>query len=228
MEVPIRSRYFLEKLDSVVEEFYSVYNQKKDTIVSISDSKFFHDKKDDAKWHMTRERLDYYRKIGDDPKGVPRDFKTIPLSNLKKDDPESWSSIYQKWRYDFANDLGVKTCTLFNFYLEDNYIGWHTNHGANGYQVLFTWSKTGDGYFCYYDIEKDEIITIPDKPGWQCRTFYFGREDEPEHMCWHACYTNSERITLAYRFDNESKSSSQDKLAQNLRDDLIDEIMREE
>ena len=41
-------------------------------------------------------------------------------------------------------------------------MGWHTNYDANAYQVLFTWSETGEGFFEYYDKQKDEIVKIED------------------------------------------------------------------
>lgn len=229
MEVPIRNTSLLKRLDTLVEEFYNIYNPLR------NDIKVFRGHREDSvpmradiDWYMSRERLQHYLDDWENHDGDPHDYHAIPVGNLRKSDPDSWNELYEKWRFKFATDIGVSSCALMNFYPERGLTGWHTNWAANAYQILFTWSKTGDGYFAYYDKEKDEVVKIQDKPGWQCRWFYFGRKDEPEHHCWHGCYTNSERITLAYKFSNDSKSSPKDEYAQMLRDELVEDIMREE
>lgn len=226
MEVPIRNKTLLKKLNDLVDEFYELYGEEELQKITKGCSDGIN--VNDGEWQLSRERLEHYLKIGDQELGFPRDFKAVTMSHIKNSNPQKWTKIISEWRYDFASRIGVKACSLFNYYPPDSWIGWHTNHAANGYQFLFTWSKNGDGYFKYYDKKNDEIVVIPDKPGWQCRWFYFGRLDEPEHMCWHGCYAKGERMTLAYRIDNDKKSSPQDHYAQMIRDDLIDEIMREE
>ena len=99
---------------------------------------------------------------------------------------------------------------------------------ANAYQVLFTWSETGEGFFEYYDKKTDEIIKIDDVPGWQCRHYYFGAEQEEDLHCWHAAYTECQRITLAYQFvNNGSINNPEDAQARAMRDMLIEEIETE-
>jgi hypothetical protein len=65
---------------------------------------------------------------------------------------------------------------------------------------MFTWSNSGNGYFKYLDNTTGKIVTIQDKPGWQCRHYYFGKKDELNNNCWHAAYAGEDRITLAYKF----------------------------
>ena len=97
------------------------------------------------------------------------------------------------------------------------FVGWHTNYDANAYQVLFTWSETGEGFFEYYDKQKDEIVKIEDVPGQQCRHYYFGAGDEPD-LHWHAAYTECQRITLAYKFVNNGSIHTQKTHTRQLRD----------
>ena len=107
------------------------------------------------------------------------------------------------------------------------FVGWHTNYDANAYQVLFTWSETGEGFFEYYDKQKSEIVKIEDVHK-QCRHYYFGAELEEDLHCWHAAYTECQRITLAYKFvNNGSIHNPEDAQARQLRDLLIEDIETE-
>ena len=54
----------------------------------------------------------------------------------------------------------------------------------------------------YLDKKTNEIVTIPDKKGWQCRWFHFGEENDPENHCWHSAYTSCDRFTMALKFTN--------------------------
>jgi hypothetical protein len=214
MEIPIKNKSFLKKLDTLIEDFYRIKgNSVLPAIKSVET--------DDYEQFISRERLDAL--MSTDHRGDPVDYHAIPIGDTRLVNKE-FIEFYNHWRFDVPADMGMATCALINHYPEKGLTGWHTNWNANAYQILFTWSKTGDGYFCYLDKEKNEIVKIQDKPGWQCRWFYFGRKDEPEHHCWHACYTESERFTLAYKFSNQSKKSEQDLPAQEMRDELIEEI----
>ena len=70
-------------------------------------------------------------------------------------------------------------------------------------------------------------MTIQDVPGWQCRHYYFGPEDEPHNHCWHSAYAGDERITLAYKFVGHGENDPRDAQARHLRDMLIEEIESE-
>lgn len=101
--------------------------------------------------------------------------------------------------YGLEKELAVKRNALAVYYPPGGYIGWHTNWNAPGYNVLFSYSLTGDGEFKYYDIEESKIIHMPDKKGvWTAKVGYYGSVDEPEKVCWHAATTNSPRLTFAY------------------------------
>jgi hypothetical protein len=148
---------------------------------------------------------------------------------MVREDKEMWGGFMQKVKYDFASELGAHTSALLSYYPPGGFVGWHTNFDANAYQVLFTWSETGDGFFEYYDKKNDEIIKIPDVPGWQCRHYYFGAGHEEDLHCWHAAYAECQRITLAYKFvNNGSVDNPEDAQARQMRDMLIEEIENEE
>ena len=111
-------------------------------------------------------------------------------------------------------ELSAKKNTLVTCYPPGGWISWHNNANASGYNVLFSWSETGDGWFDYWDLEKKERVRIPDVKGWQCKMGYFGSYDQPDRICWHAASTECLRISVAYVFAE----------AEGLHQDIIDDI----
>jgi len=111
-------------------------------------------------------------------------------------------------------ELSARKNTLVTCYPPGGWISWHNNANASGYNVLFTWSETGDGWFDYWDMEKKERVRVPDIAGWQCKMGYFGSYDQPERVCWHAASTDCLRITCAYVFAE----------AETIWQDVIDDI----
>jgi hypothetical protein len=111
-------------------------------------------------------------------------------------------------------ELSAKRNTLITVYPPGGWISWHNNANASGYNVIFSWSETGDGWFDYWDIEKKERVRIPDKAGWQCKMTYFGSYDEPERLCYHAASTNCLRMSVAYVFSS----------AEDIWKDVIEDI----
>lgn len=89
---------------------------------------------------------------------------------------------------------------LATVYPKNGYMEWHTNADVPGYNVLFTWSENGQGFFRYKDPITDEIITMQDRPGWTCKTGYFGNRLEVDKIFWHCCATDELRITIAWVF----------------------------
>lgn len=99
--------------------------------------------------------------------------------------------------------LGVQRNALIMMYPKEGFIGWHHNGNASGYNILFSYSLDGDGYFSWYDKEKDEIVKMQDKPGWNVKCGYYPDENkEPERVYWHTAYSNSPRLSIAYVIDN--------------------------
>jgi len=97
--------------------------------------------------------------------------------------------------------LSCRNNALNACYPPGGFISWHNNANAKGYNIIITYSETGDGWFDYWDIEKQERVRIQDKPGWQAKMTYFGPYDNPDKICYHAAYTDCYRITVAFVFD---------------------------
>ena len=119
-------------------------------------------------------------------------------------------------------ELQLKLCTKSNslcvLYPPQGFISWHNNANASAYNLIFTWSQTGDGYFKYIDGYSGDEIVIPDKKGWQCKAGYFGAyNEEPEKLVYHTASTECWRITVAYVFNREEMSLG-------LQEDVIEEI----
>ena len=221
-EVVIRNKDMLETLNSFSEEMLSK--------PSYNDEKYwtYHERKDVdlGSYYTSREYLEDCLSRGRDGLvGPPDRYFAQPISKMVREDREMWGDFMQKVKYDFAAELGAHTSALLSYYPPGGFVGWHTNYDANAYQVLFTWSETGEGFFEYYDKKNDKIIKIPDVPGWQCRHYYFGAGDEEDLHCWLAAYTECQRITLAYKFvNNGSINNPEDAQARALRDMLIEDI----
>lgn len=217
-EVVIRNKEFLATLDSFVEEFRSEPDYLDPKYQRFSSE----EDKERGEYFCSEEFL-REQMARPDLVGAPDRHWAQPIAHMAKVDPK-WNDIKKKVKHDFAAEIGAHTSALLSYYPPGGFVCWHTNHDANAYQILFTWSKDGDGYFKYYDKEKDEIVTIQDKKGWQARHYYFGREDEPEHHCWHSAYAGGERLTLAYKFCGYGINDPRDQMARNMRDMLIEEI----
>lgn len=219
-EVTIRNKEILETLNSFVEEFFSNYDDNPAYNVFSSE-----EDKTKGEYYCEKEYLTECLSR-DTLVGVPERHWAQPISKMVRADAK-WKPFMDRVKFDFAAEIGAHTSALLSYYAPGGFVGWHTNYDATAYQVLFTWSKTGNGYFKYYDKEKDEIVTIQDVPGWQCRHYYFGPEDEPHNHCWHSAYAGDERITLAYKFVGHGENDPRDAQARHLRDMLIEEIESE-
>ena len=105
----------------------------------------------------------------------------------------------------------------------------HVNHnsaevaGANAsaYNIIFSWSETGDGCFRYVDGHTGNEVVMQDVKGWQCKAGYFGAYGEPWYnRVYHAAETDCWRITVSYMFDRSQMSMG-------LQDEIVEEIMSE-
>lgn len=223
-EVTIRNKELLEMLDGFVDTFRS--------IEGYNDPKYhFYDPKDapcNGEFYCNEENLWLQKNLGKKHTGFPEQHFSQPVSQMAQRDPDKWKDIEFLVKKKFPETLGVHSSALFNYYPPGGFVGWHTNWNANAYQILFTWSETGNGYFKYWDNQTQRIVTIQDVPGWQCRWYYFGRYDEPDHHCWHAAYAGCDRITLAYKFINDRIGTDTDAKAIILRDQLIEDIEAED
>ena len=221
-EVTIRNKQLLDTLDGFVDNFFSI-PEHADELHRAATKNAYNNPEQFCDDQYLQDQL----AKGPDHSGYPEEFMTHPIGKMVEVFPDQFHGFQERVKYQFASEIGAHTSALLNYYPKGGFVGWHTNWNANAYQVLFTWSRTGDGYFKYLDSKTGEIVTIQDKPGWQCRHYYFGRDDEPEHHCWHAAYAGCDRITLAYKFVNKHKGDPQDAMAIAMRDQLIEEIETE-
>ena len=104
--------------------------------------------------------------------------------------------------------LGTRFCALKMWYPKDGYIAWHNNWNVPGYNILFTYTETGNGYWRHINPEGSKgkinkpfdkhLVHIPDVPGWHMKTGYYGKKQEEEKIMWHSAYGGEPRLTLGY------------------------------
>ena len=84
--------------------------------------------------------------------------------------PEFTSLIerYSRYNQQLCEILCTKNNALTQMYPPDGFISWHNNANACAYNLVFSWSETGDGCFRYVDGHTGEEVVMKDKKGWQC------------------------------------------------------------
>ena len=102
---------------------------------------------------------------------------------------------------DFNSVLGSERCAVKMYYPEGGYMGWHNNHNASGYNILFSYTKSGKGFFRY---KTDELVTMNDSPGWTAKVGYYGNNDEPDKLFWHCARAYEDRLTLGFVIPNKN------------------------
>tara|TARA_B110000908_G_C10238119_1_gene444531 strand:+ start:678 stop:1355 length:678 start_codon:yes stop_codon:yes gene_type:complete len=219
-EVVIKNKELLETLNGFKDMFFAIPDYDDPQYRMHSSPKAL----EDPEYFCGEDYLQFQKSLGLKHSGFPEEHMSMPVNNAYKHDPEKFTEYRERVKFQFAAELGAHTSALLNYYPPRGFVGWHTNWNANAYQVLFTYSKDGNGYFRYWDNEKREVVHIQDKVGWQCRHYYFGKHDEPDHHCWHAAYAGGERITLAYKFVNKTIHAPENQMAMDMRDRMIEEI----
>jgi len=127
--------------------------------------------------------------------GAERDTGNTDLKII-----EEYRNKAQELNNELMAELSAKRNTLVTLYPPGGWISWHNNANAAGYNVIFSWSENGDGWFDYWDLEKKERVRVQDVPGWQCKMGYFGAYHQPDKLCYHAASTDCLRISVAYVF----------------------------
>lgn len=148
------------------------------------------------------DRLEQIRSEGTSHGGSPVDARSYGLK------PSLYKGVAVKEYYEDWNklhgaiclELGIENSALSQLYPPDGYIGWHNNANASGYNLIFTWSETGEGTFEYLDPKSEGIVRLNDRRGWSCKAGYFGNYGEPSRVIYHCAYTNCWRMTLSYTF----------------------------
>lgn len=111
--------------------------------------------------------------------------------------PEEYRKTWNALNSSLMEELGVQHSALSTLYPPEGFIGWHNNADASAYNVIFTWSEKGDGWFKYVDPKTEQVITVHDEQGWNCKAGYFGDYDSG-NVVYHAARTECYRMTLSY------------------------------
>ena len=191
-------------------EFLDILNEYKNTLMSKDDNNIplikrewniIHENQTPEKW-IGDEKMHEIINMGERHNGFPECLKGY--SSLKyEDDRPNGKPIKEASRTlntKMLEFLSARNNALNACYPPGGFISWHNNANAPGYNIICTWSETGDGWFDYWDIDKKERVRIQDKPGWQAKMTYFGPYEKPEDLCYHAAYTDCYRITVAFVF----------------------------
>lgn len=188
---------YLNNFKDFIVEKYNSGELQKDLHLDCKDQKL-----EDKDW-LSDKYLKEVMDLGKSHEGYPvsmRSYKGIMPGN-------DTNNIYQSKPYleksntlnqELMTELSAQRNTLYTIYPPGGWISWHNNANASGYNVIFSWSETGDGWFDYWDLKEQKRVRVQDKPGWQCKMGYFGSYKEPDKLCYHAAYTDCLRISVAY------------------------------
>jgi len=231
-DIPIKNPEFLELL----EDCRKILTDNIEEFVKNNHLHCEHqtDKESRDKW-MSEDYLRYIVDVeGDQHEGFPDhlvgySFKPHQLKHnmfseyARKNNPEYPLKMLKRiteCNHKLVNFLGAKNSALFCFYPPGGYISWHNNANACAYNLICTWSETGDGWFKYRNPDNGEIVTLHDEKGWQCKAGYFGGYRERDKLLYHAAQSDCWRLTVSFIWDHRESSET-------LQEDLVYEISSE-
>jgi hypothetical protein len=205
-EILIKNKEILDRLNGFTK-----------TIQSMDINELKIDDRDpdiDSDYAVSEEYLQVILDKGRAHKGSPEAIKAVDLSVLPSSEiPLGWKEFADDVAFRFARELGVQQNALCAYYPKDGYIGWHDNHDAPGFTLLFNWSETGDSFYRFRDPATKEVVTIDDRPGWSCKTGWYGKGDG---ATFHCAKTNEPRWSIAFYIQDE-----------NMKDIIIESIENE-
>jgi len=224
-EVVIKNQELLDELNGSLDKFLAIEGRN-DRKYEVWEP---HDGRTNGQHYTSDEYIKEKLKMGDKHSGFPEEHYSQPIGKMAREDPDKWGQIMWEIKKELPAFIGAHSNALFNYYPCKGHVGWHTNWNANAYQILFSWSETGESWFKYRDPETKEVVTVQDKPGWNCRHYYFGHQSERDHHCWHAMYTECERVTLAFKVVNgKGLHDPINSKAVQMRDQIIEDISNED
>ena len=135
-------------------------------------------------------------------------------------DLEEFSEEYNEHNERLQTILATQRNALAYVYPPGGFISWHNNQNAAAYNLICTWSENGNGWWKHYDPYEGKVVTVPDKPGWQVKAFYFGSyRDDFNDLVYHAASTDCWRFTCSYTFNEHSKDFWEDVIEEMEYDD---------
>lgn len=218
IELELRNEALRTMFDGFRDEFFKIRDEHGvDDGVSVNMQDGY-----SGEYYCEEEYLMMIQEEGHE--GFPDKYNSINIPQLAREKPEVWREYLDRVKNRTAEYIGAHTSALSLFYPSGGFVGWHTNHNCSSYQLLFTWSENGDGFFRYQDPKTKEIVTLQDKPGWNVRAHYFGNEKEQDHMLWHSAYTNCDRFSFAYKWVNDGLGSDRDEICREMFEEAILEV----
>ena len=152
--------------------------------------------KEDVNEYYTSE--EYYESINKkDHIGYPEETYGIDL-NMTQATPLCFREKIRNIDKDFNSILGSRNCAVKMYYPKNGYMGWHNNNNAHGYNILFSYSKNGNGFFRYKEPKNLSTTTMFDSAGWTAKVGYYGNNDESDKLFWHCARAYEDRLTLGF------------------------------
>jgi len=197
---------------SILDEFINLWWNEKDSDLQ----KFYlgakNENRDD---YISDEYKMKIMNMGSYHDGYPEKLRGYSIKLDNNDNPKSLDlSInrgYLKINEKISTILSTKHNALCAIYPPEGFISWHNNANASSYNLIFTWSENGNGYWKHVDPYTGEDVIVQDVQGWQCKAFYFGAyEDKPEDLVYHMASTDCWRMTVSYMFDRHHKQFCED------------------
>lgn len=178
----------------ILERFRYLYREKYDVTKT---NKPLSDLEGQGEDYVSEEYLRKIRDLGTKHNGTPGGAFSYPLKpdHYGGDDP-NYITDFLEINNRLINELGVQSSALSQLYPPKGFIDWHNNANASSFNVIFTWSETGDGWFKWLDGE--DIVTMKDKKGWSCKVGYFSNYEEDKPVTYHCAYTDCWRMTLSF------------------------------
>lgn len=197
--IKLKNQTLIKLLSNITKEFYS------EQVVSLLSSGNYKREDEDIP-NINSCSEEYFIKARTFPielYAFPRSAIGVNNDTLLPKNYDSFDNIRKKLLL-VGNFLGTHQVALSMLYPDNGYIGWHHNGNAPGYNILFTYSQDGDGYFKYYDYKTESFVTINDNPGWNAKVGYYPDEKiQPEKVFWHCAETKLRRITIAFVVKNK-------------------------
>lgn len=226
LDIKITNKEILAYLDSLKDMFfdykekYGLYLDPKFNPKQYSSERA----KEEPLFFLSKDYLNKMKNKKLEHKGFPEEYMAIPSSILVKSNSE-WKPFIDEVKDGLVHYVGASKSSLANYYPPKGFVGWHTNWNNPGYQLLFTWSKTGDSFFLYEDCDSKQVNMISERPGWQGHLVYFGRQEEKEHVFWHSAYSNCDRFAWGPTWKvTNGINSEQSKQSKEIIRMLIDEL----
>ena len=196
-----------------------------EVLTLLDEALWFYEKRDELKavnpqsidqnkdYYLSEDYLKKIKDIGSGHIGFPeaqRSYELRPLSQSKvrsKQIPSHWLTKYLSINDKLMNALSVRHNALAAVYPPNGFISWHNNANATGFNLILTWSETGEGWFDYID-PNGKRVSFKDKPNqWVCRYGIFGSYHQTKYpIVYHAASTDCWRMTLSYIFDESEIS----------------------